>query len=98
MAKPIAILYIPETFRVSRGGKEANAAMELMELLNDGYGSPKADRTTRGFWNDYYWFVFSDPQIDAPRLEVFHEKDFTEIQFNELKELVLAKINGPDKH
>ena len=35
----------------------------------------------------------ADGSCEDVRLEVFHPKDFTDIQLNELKELVLSEIN-----
>ena len=96
MAKPIAILYVPDMDSPQNSAQDV--AYRYMRELNDNYGDRNATTQTNGFWSDYYWFVFPEYGLEAPRLEVFHEKDFAEIQFNELKELVLAKINGPDKH
>lgn len=77
MAKPIAILYLNTGFTVT-GSR--NGASTLMEILNEK-------------WVDYYWLSFYKDDIDAPELKVFHEKDFTDIQYEELKQLVLDSIN-----
>lgn len=85
MAKPIAVLYLPRY---------------------DYYG-PSADTTTltRAFngyddhikmpdsFSDYLWFVFENGELVAPELKVFHEKDFTEMQYEELKTMIETSIN-----
>lgn len=93
MTKPIAILYIPDSDS-GLGLSSQRQAMDFMESLNDGYGDPNPSGRlrTNGFWKDYYWFVFVDCDIRTPKLKVFYEKDFTKIQFNELKDLVLNHI------
>ncbi len=37
---------------------------------------------------DYYWFVLPDYDATRIELEVFYEKNFTEIQYQELKEII----------
>lgn len=47
---------------------------------------------------DYHVFLIPNEDreepIDAMELKVFHPKDFTDIQFNELKELILADLES----
>jgi hypothetical protein len=87
MPKPIVVMYIPEYFELGNGNRDA--ANELMTIFN-GWDNDKYK--TSDYWSDYYWLVFKKHGIDAPELEVFYEKDFTEIKFQELKELVLQNI------
>ena len=43
---------------------------------------------------DYHWFVF--PDYDAQKIEVnvFHQKDFTEVNYEELKSIINNKIQS----
>jgi hypothetical protein len=47
---------------------------------------------------DYHVFLIHneirDDYIDVMELQVFHPKDFTEIQFNELKDLIMADLES----
>lgn len=89
MAKPICVIYLPEDFSIDG---RSDAAMTLMKALNNNWGEPDRHITYSDYWQDYYWFCFVKHSIDAPEFEIFHEKDFTEIKFQELKDLVLAKM------
>jgi hypothetical protein len=76
MIKPIAVLYVPDSVWV-----------------NDVQTS--AGDVTRSFsiaYPDYYWFVWPDSETQTPYLQVFHEKDFTPIQYEELLKLVEQKL------
>lgn len=46
-----------------------------------------------GFMNEYWLFVLHDMTSDTPRFEVFYEKDFNPIKYNELKALIEIKLN-----
>jgi hypothetical protein len=88
--KPICVIYLPPHFSM---GYELDAAMELMIALNNGFGQPSdSTRHYTDYWKDYYWFCFTKYDIEAPEFKVFHCKDFTEIQFQELRDLILADI------
>lgn len=83
MTKPICLLYFPENFV---GGHDSNWIYKFMRSLNgetDGEWKPN-ERT-----QDYIWFCFYKDNITEPELQVFHEKDWTDIQQQELKELIL---------
>jgi hypothetical protein len=93
MAKPIAIIYFPDNFTVA-GGRQ-NWIYEYMAYLN---GEERGDNKIqwgerKDYWKDYYWFCFYDYDITKPEIKVFYEKDFTEIQYNELKELITQSLN-----
>lgn len=89
MAKPIAVLYIPPEGAFHARGEEGRTI--LMRELNGNYGRP-VDGTDKltfpQFWTDYYWLVFEKHDIDQPELQVFYEKDFTPIKFEELKKFI----------
>jgi hypothetical protein len=84
MAKPIAILYVPEDGR-GIGAFHSDLMRELNGIENDTY-------VRTDFWAEYYWLVIYKDDIREPELKVFYEKDFTEIKLNELKEIVLNHI------
>jgi len=89
--KPIVVIYLPENFNI--GNNSGSAATELMTILNNNYGWEKESKyAVNNYWKDYLWFVFNDYELSIPRFEVFYPKDFTEIQFNELKDLVENKL------
>lgn len=43
---------------------------------------------------DYYWFFLLSHTAESIEFEVFYEKDFSQITYDELKELILEKINS----
>jgi len=90
MAKPIAVIYLPEYFHIGGMNGHDSASMELMKILNGNFGMESSDSNISypDYWNQYYWFCFPKFNIDVPEFKVFHEKDFTEAQFYELKEMV----------
>lgn len=92
MAKPIAIIYFPEEFYVGSGRRDW--IYQYMHQLN---GEPDATTAIKperkDYYTDYYWFCFYKGGITEPELKVFHEKDWTEIQQNELKQLIIKSIN-----
>jgi len=93
--KPICVIYLPENFPIY-GRYNEDAPMELMRALNNNFGDPgDGKRTYPDYWTQYYWFCFTKyGQIEAPEFKVFHPKDFTEIQFNELKDMILADLES----
>ena len=90
MTKPIAVIYLPENFHLAGATGVEVSSVELMRILNGNFGDnpEKANVTYTDYWNQYYWFCFPKRDIDAPEFKVFYEKDFTEIQFSELKQMV----------
>lgn len=90
--KPIVVIYFPDNFYIGNG---EHAPTLMMKALNGGFGgneklSDKIKYTD--YWNQYYWFCFEKHDIDAPEFQVFHPKDFTDIQFEELKKMVSDAI------
>lgn len=88
MAKPIVVMYIPRDGAFEHYGRDVPD--RLMRILNGNYGEPSEDHETiyPEYWQDYYWFVFIKRDIEEPELEVFYEKDFTPIKFEELKQFI----------
>jgi hypothetical protein len=85
-AKPICVIYIPESFSIGMRNC-SSAANELMTALN-GWGD-EIDKSLRDKkLDEYIWFSFVKPDISTPEFKVFYEKDFTEIQYQELKQLI----------
>ncbi len=95
--KPIVVIYLPRNFVVDGNGDDA--PMELMRALNNNFGIKDEDtgRKYPDYWTQYYWFCFTKSGIDAPEFEVFHAKDFTEIQFQKLKDKVLTDLESMKK-
>lgn len=78
MSKPICVVYLPSN--MNTGGREIDwsdcrAAQENFEKTKP----------------DYHWFVLIDEDATRVELKVFYEKDFTEIQYQELKNLIEEK-------
>lgn len=83
MAKPICVIYyLPESVSPP-SGKELS-----ISVLN---------QTFRDMFPEYYILAIpsqlsKDGSCEDIRLQVFHEKDFTEIQYTELKQLIEDSI------
>lgn len=97
MAKPIAVMYIPTDGAFYVRGDDAQA--QLMRILNCNYGQPleDPDLSIPDYWKDYYWFVFTKRGIEEPELQVFYEKDFTPIKFEELKKFIEDSLKAKSK-
>lgn len=92
MIKPIAVVYIPR-YALEFGMGIANPS-EIAAGFN---GEESKFTFNRELYKDYLWFCF--PTDNEFKIEVFHPKDFTEIQYNELKELITNEIkNLKTKH
>ena len=91
MAKPIVVIYFPDNF-LAVGG-ERSWIYQYMRYLNGEHsdGAPTWGER-KDYWDEYYWFCFYKYDIDEPQLQVFYEKDFTEIQYEELKQLITDAI------
>jgi hypothetical protein len=87
-AKPIVMMYIPPDSFFHSSGEDSRTI--LMRQLNGNYGQPlqEAGITYPDYWKDYYWLVFTKDDIDEPELQVFYDKDFTPINFEELKKFI----------
>ena len=87
MIKPIAVIYIPYNVVDSAGSFNVwEFAISLNGEDNTKYVVNKE------LYKDYLWFCFPTDSKDF-KMEVFHPKDFTEIQYSELKELITNEIN-----
>ncbi len=89
MAKPIAVIYFPKDFSLSKSGLKLDVN-ELMKELNQ-WSEFKKLQPLQGV-SDYLWFCFVDYNIDTPKLQVFHPKDISDIEIEELKQLVLNNL------
>ncbi len=87
--KPIVVMYIPEADFFS----PKMPPSELMAMFNDNHDSIKMPEAFYG----YLWFVFVNGELVAPELKVFHEKDYTEAQYEELKTMIQEGINSLKK-
>lgn len=90
MAKPICIIYFPENYS-SVIPSNNNWIYEYMGFLN-GEGGKNSKWEKSDYFTDYYWFCFYKYDINAPEFQVFHEKDFTDIQYQELKEMITRNL------
>lgn len=89
--KPICVMYFPNNFSLM-GGRMLDP-LALMKELN---GWRDYDRDPKDPFGGYVWWCFFKDGITAPELQVFHPKDFTESNYQELKELVLNHIQNID--
>lgn len=96
MAKPIVVLYIPRNYFEFPDG---DPSQELMRMLNGNYGEDKDTHKIHYplYWTDYYWFVFPKEEITEPELQVFYEKDFTPIRFEELKKFIEDALKAKEE-
>jgi hypothetical protein len=84
MAKPICVIYYFPTALASGSGREPDIY--------------KVNEMFREMFPDYHVLAIpsnqsADGSCEDIRLQVFHEKDFTEIQYEELKKLITESIN-----
>jgi len=83
MAKPICVIYyLPEAISQEK---------ELQSIHN-------VNEIFRKMFPDYYTLAIpsnkaADGSAESIELKVFHEKDFTEIQYQELKQLIQDNLN-----
>lgn len=98
MAKPIAIIYFPDNWVDNMG--ERNWIYEYMAYLNGELRESDIRKwpESKGYWKDYYWFCFYNHDITAPNIIVYHEKDFTDIQYKELEKLIFKNIEEIKQH
>jgi len=87
MIKPIAVIYVP--YNVVDSAGDFNA-WEFAIALN-GEDNTKYV-VNKELYKDYLWFCFPTYDKDF-KIEVFHPKDFTEVQYSELKDLITNEIN-----
>lgn len=88
--KPIVVMYLPNHY-----GDSGWKAETVMTLLNGGYGDLfHPDYTVTDYWTQYYWLCFYNHEIKVPELKVFYDKDFTPINFQELKVFIEEKLKN----
>jgi len=90
MAKPICVIYFPDLY--TSVDHDRNWIYEYARFLN-GEQNDGGRYQWDGHFTDYYWFCFYKNDITEPEFKVFHEKDFTPIKYEELKQLVLDSID-----
>lgn len=77
MVKPIALMYYPcYYFQV---GEEKQNISDVIISFNKAIP-------------DYHWLCFPKEDIETPELQVFFEKDFTQIQYDELMGKIKNKV------
>lgn len=84
--KPIVVLYIP----VADFFGSTLPPSSLMAAFNGQHDSI----TMPDSFNHYLWFVFVDRELRTPDIRVFHEKDYTETQYEELKSMLQEGVNS----
>jgi len=89
-ARPICVIYIPDNLSLGRGGI-SSTANEIMRVLN-GWDDEINESLRDKKLDEYIWFSFRKPDITTPEFKVFYSKDFTEIQYQELKKLVMDSL------
>lgn len=95
MVKPIVVMYIPRHGAFNKPGDDAPEL--LMRALNRNYGKTSDDGTVyTSYWDQYYWLVFVKRDIEEPQLQVFYEKDFTPIRFDELKKFIEETLKAKE--
>lgn len=87
MAKPIVVIYVPKHFPES--GWDPS---QVMNILNN---TENEKTRSTNYWTEYYWFCFVNEELDTPELKVFYDKDFTPINFEELKKMIDEQIKKP---
>ena len=88
MSKPIAVIYFPENFT---GGRNSSWIYEYMGVLNGEIPANNKWDLSHDY-SDYHWFCFYKDNITQPELQVFYEKDFTPIQYEELKQIIQESL------
>lgn len=78
-AKPIAVIYLPSDVR---------ADGEKITWKDCANTQKKLDEDKP----DYYWFVLLKNDTSDVEFKVFYEKEFTEIQYAELKNIIEQAI------
>lgn len=84
--KSICVMYFPKDF--SFVDDRTIEPFKLMKELNRWAEYESMDNSYGG----YIWWCFFKENITEPELQVFHPKDFTEIQYQELRDMVMEEI------
>ena len=94
MSKPIAVIYFPDNFVA--GGMDRSWVYEYMRALNG--ESPTNNKWDLSHdYSDYHWFCFYKDEITEPEFHIFFEKDFTPIQYEELRKIVYDSLKLVEK-
>lgn len=88
MIKPIAVIYIPQYLELN--GRQVNP-FELAAGFNGDEWSRY--HLNRELYGDYLWFVFPHDSNEF-ELQVFNAAEFTQIQYDELKNMLLKEIEN----
>jgi len=91
--KPICVMYFPVDFTFHPSGMK----IDLVDLMSEFNGWPsnsskREQRDVGDSFGGYMYWCFHKENITEPELQVFHPKNFTKIQYKELKELLLNKL------
>lgn len=84
-AKPIVVIYFPDAYM--GGSMDRHWIYDYMNALN-GETDNQSKWSLKKDYTDYHWFCFYKDDIREPEFRVFYEKDFTKIQYEELKKMV----------
>lgn len=79
MAKPISLFYYPDEMFNGVTDKKVSA-VDVMQMMNKAMP-------------DYYWLCFPNHNLKFPKLQVFFEKDMTEIEYDDLVDLIRKKVD-----
>lgn len=82
--KPICVIYFPYLFYPESGAR--NWIYEYARFLNGDDHEKKWD--SKCDYSQYYWFCFYKSNITEPEFKVFYEKEFNQVKFEELKQMV----------
>jgi len=90
--QPICVIYFPNDFSFGQGGLLVRP-LELTNELNGWNEGAKGESL-----GNYLWFCFFKESITEPEFKVFYQKDFTEIQYKELRQLVENSIKQHEEN
>lgn len=86
MPKTIAVLYIPSD-QVFGPDLSSGQLMAIFNGLDDRITMPQ------GFC-DYLWFVFVNSELATPEIKLYHEKHYTDSQYDELYKMLKDGIDA----
>ncbi len=89
--KPICLIYLPTDYSFSESGLIVKP-IELMRELNMWQDDRRHSVSDEDAYGGYMYWCFKKEGITEPEMQVFHPKDFTEANYEELKELLLNKL------
>ena len=87
--KPICVIYFPPEFEFSKGGRIVDTSALTRELNGISENTiPQEDN----LFSDYLWFCFTKESATEPEFQVFSEKNFSDMEYSELRGLVLSHL------